>query len=169
MEITSSESFVQYYGRLRQRTKSVADCIPPESIEWTYAEGRFTLGDIVRHVAAIERYMWAEIVQLKPSRYTGCGRDLADGYDEVVAYMDRLHAESLAIFGALSNADLARKCVTPDGASLRTWKWLRALCEHEIHHRGQLYIYLGMLDVKTPPLYGLTSEEVASRGAGTFD
>ncbi|GEM_PF-4285679 len=29
-----------------------------------------------------------------------------------------------------------------------------------IHHRGQSYLYLLMLDVETPPLYGLTSEEV---------
>jgi len=32
--------------------------------------------------------------------------------------------------------------------------------EHEIHHRGQLYTMLGMLDVPTPPIYGMTSGEV---------
>ena len=39
----------------------------------------------------------------------------------------------------------------------------RARVEHEVHHRGQIYIYLGMLGVKTPALYGLTSEEVKAR------
>ena len=39
----------------------------------------------------------------------------------------------------------------------------RAMVEHEVHHRGQIYIYLGMLGVKTPPIYGLTSEEVKAR------
>lgn len=34
------------------------------------------------------------------------------------------------------------------------------MIEHEIHHRGQIYLYLSMLNVETPPLYGLTSEEV---------
>jgi uncharacterized damage-inducible protein DinB len=37
------------------------------------------------------------------------------------------------------------------------------MIEHEIHHRGQLYLYLGLLDVPTPPIYGLTSEEVRER------
>jgi uncharacterized damage-inducible protein DinB len=37
--------------------------------------------------------------------------------------------------------------------------------EHEIHHRGQIYLYLAMLGVKTPPLYGLTSEQVRARSA----
>jgi len=37
------------------------------------------------------------------------------------------------------------------------------MVEHEIHHRGQIFIDLGMLGVKTPPIYGLTSEEVKAR------
>ena len=37
------------------------------------------------------------------------------------------------------------------------------MTEHEVHHRGQIYLYLGMLGVKTPPLFGLTSEEVRAR------
>jgi uncharacterized damage-inducible protein DinB len=39
------------------------------------------------------------------------------------------------------------------------------MVEHEVHHRGQMYLMLGMLDVPTPPLYGLTSEEVRARSA----
>ena len=34
---------------------------------------------------------------------------------------------------------------------------------HEIHHRGQLYTMLGMLNVPTPPIFGLTSDDVRSR------
>jgi len=37
------------------------------------------------------------------------------------------------------------------------------MIEHEVHHRGQIYMYLGMLDVATPPIYGLTEEEVKRR------
>jgi uncharacterized damage-inducible protein DinB len=40
------------------------------------------------------------------------------------------------------------------------------MVEHEIHHRGQIYTYLAMLDVPTPPIYGLTSEEVRARSVG---
>jgi uncharacterized damage-inducible protein DinB len=34
------------------------------------------------------------------------------------------------------------------------------MIEHEIHHRAQIYVYLGVLGVTTPPLFGLTSEQV---------
>jgi uncharacterized damage-inducible protein DinB len=77
--------------------------------------------------------------------------------------MDRLHAESLALFGQLSDEDLQRKCLTPAGTPITTWKWLRAMVEHESHHRGQIYLMLGMLGVKTTPLFGLTAEEVQAR------
>jgi uncharacterized damage-inducible protein DinB len=81
----------------------------------------------------------------------------------VLAFFHQLHQESMAIFGRLSPEDLQKKCVTPGNAPITLWKWLRAMVEHEIHHRAQMYIYLGMLGIATPPLYGLTSEEVKAR------
>jgi uncharacterized damage-inducible protein DinB len=165
MEIKSAAGFLEYWDSLRKRTRRVVTYIPPERLEWTHRSGAFTLGDLVRHLATIERYMYAETVAGRPSRYAGCGRELADGYDAVLAYFDRLDAESRAIIGGLSDADLQRKCRTPAGSEITTWKWLRAMCEHEVHHRGQIYLMLGLLDVATPPLFGLTSEEVRDRSA----
>lgn len=110
--------------------------------------------------------MFAENVAGRPSRYPGHDASLAAGYDAVVAYFDRMHAEALEIFGALSDDRLRERCDTPGGVSLPVWKWLRAMIEHEVHHRGQLYLMLGMLGVATPPLYGLTSEEVRQRSRG---
>ena len=50
--------------------------------------------------------------------------------------------------------------MTPAGAEITVWKWLRSMIEHEIHHRGQIYTYLHLLEQESPPLYGLTSEQV---------
>lgn len=163
MEIPRIEPFLDYYRKIRGRTLRVARCIPAERIEWSPIDGRWTFGDLLRHLGALERWMFAETVQGKPSRYPGCGRDLADGYEQVFAFLERTHAESLEIFGRLTPDDLQGRCRTPAGATLPVWKWLRALVEHEIHHRGQIYLYLAHLGVPTPPLYGLTSEEVLER------
>lgn len=143
----------------------VVRCVPADKLDWTYREGKFTMGDLVRHIAATERYLFAEVAQGKPSRYPGCGKELADGYENVLGFMARLHQESMEILAGLSQEDLQRKCITPDGLPITAWKWLRAMVEHEIHHRGQIYLYLGMLGVPTPPIFGLTSEEVLQRSA----
>jgi len=163
MEINSIDPFLSYWESVRGRTRRVVQRIPPDEIEWSHETGRFTLGDIVRHLAAIERWMYAETVKGRPSKYAGCRRDLADGYEAVVNYLDDRHAESVEIFRTLSDADLKTKCTTPAGTHITTWKWLRAMVEHEAHHRGQIYMMLGMLGVDTPPLYGLTEEEVRAR------
>jgi uncharacterized damage-inducible protein DinB len=163
MEIRDLNNFLEYLNKVHERTVRVIRCIPPDRLDWSYAPGKFTLGDLVRHIAAIERNMFAENVQGKPSRYAGCGKELADGYDQVLQFMESKHRESVEIFSRLSPDDLNRKCETPGGVSITVWKWLRSMVEHEIHHRGQIYLYLAMLGVATPPLYGLTSEQVKER------
>jgi uncharacterized damage-inducible protein DinB len=163
MEIRSVPAFLDYWEKVRERTRRVADRIPEDKLEWTWKAGKFSPGDIVRHLAGIERWMYAENVQGKPSRYPGHGPELASGLSAVGRYMENAHAESMEIFRGLSDADLARKCETPGGAALAIGKWLRLMVEHEIHHRGQLYLELSMLGIETPPIYGLTSEEVRAR------
>lgn len=163
MEIHHAKEFVSYYGNLRKRTLAVANLIPPDKFEWTPTEGKFTFGDLLRHLASIERYMYAENAQLKPSLYPGHGRELADGAEAVLGYLNRCHDEAMQIFASLSDDDLQKECVTPAGAKLRVAKWLRTLAEHEVHHRGQIYVYLGLIGIQSPPLYGLTSETVRER------
>lgn len=165
MEVHTIQPFLQYFGSVRERTMRVARCIPPDKIEWTYAPGRFTLGDLLRHLGLTERYLWGENVQGRPSRYQAHGTEFADGYEKVLAFVGKMHGESLEIFSRLTDEDLQKKCTTPDGAPITTWKWLRLMVEHEIHHRGQMYMYLSLLGVATPPLYGLTSEQVRARAA----
>jgi uncharacterized damage-inducible protein DinB len=152
-----------YWEKVRQRTLKVIARVPLEKFDWRYAEGKFSFADIIRHLATIERYMYAENVQLKPSLYPGHGPELADGPENVIAFFNRLHQESVAVFSRLSADDLQRKCVTPGGTPITVWKWLRAMVEHEVHHRSQIYTYLGMLGIPTPPIYGLTSEEVREK------
>src|SRR6185503_15312091 len=105
MEIRSVKQFLHYWEGVRGRTRRVIGCIQLDRLEWTYRPGSFTLGDLVRHLATIERYMYAETVAGRPSRYQGCGRELADGYSEVLDFFDRLDSEATAIIGRLSDAD----------------------------------------------------------------
>ncbi|PJJ59477.1 DinB family protein [Hymenobacter chitinivorans] len=164
MEIHTVASFLDYHERIRQRTDKLVALVPADQLEWRCRPGSFSIGDTIRHIVAIERYLYAEVAAGRPSTYRGCGRDLADGPAAVLDFYWRLRAESTGIFRALTDQDLPRKCLTPGQGPIALWKWLRALVEHEIHHRGQLYLLLAMTGVPTPPIFGLTSEEVISLG-----
>ena len=165
MRILEIEPFLAYFEGFRGRTLRVADRIPADRIEWAYREDKFTFGDLLRHLGAIERYMFTENACGRPSRYPGHSADLAAGYDAVRSFLDRMHVESVELLSRLRPADLTKKCVTPAGIEITVWKWLRAMVEHEAHHRGQLYLYLAMLGIEAPPLYGLTEEEVLERSS----
>ena len=60
MPIPDAADFTEQFEKVRGRTLRVARSIPRDKMEWTFREGRFTFGDILRHLAATERYMWAE-------------------------------------------------------------------------------------------------------------
>lgn len=167
MEVTRVASFLEYFERVHQRTRRVVACVREEDLEWSPAPRRMTAGDLIRHLAGTERYMYAETVHGRPSIFQGHGRDVADGLAATVAYYDRLHDESRALFAQLTDARLAEKCETPGGAPISVAKWLRAMVEHEAHHRGQLYFILGVRGVPTPPIFGLTAEEVIARSAAS--
>jgi uncharacterized damage-inducible protein DinB len=168
MQMSTTE-FVHYWNSIRERTRRVVVLIPNDDLEWTYAPGRWTFGDLVRHLAGIERGMYAETALGRPSAYPGHDRSLAEGRDAVLRYLDDSHAESVAIFQSLTQEQWNGKCTTPAGTAITTWKWLRAMVEHEAHHRGQIYLMLGMRGIKTPQIFGLTEEEVRERSRPARD
>jgi uncharacterized damage-inducible protein DinB len=100
-------------------------------------------------------------VDNRPCGYVTHGREPAGGC-ALPAFLDRPHEESNAQFGALTPEMLMGKYATSEGTRLTTWKWLRMMPEHEIHHHGQTYTMLGLLNVP-PPLYGTTATAVQAR------
>lgn len=163
MEIHSLPEFLHYFQRIHERTAHVVACIPADKMNWSPLPGKFTLADQVRHIACINRWMYAENACFRPSRFNGNGPELADGKVEVLLFFEEMHRQSMAIFEKLTPENLMAKTSTPAGTPIILWKWLRAMVEHEVHHRSQIYLSLSILGVETQPLFGLTAEQVASR------
>ena len=154
-------TFLDYFEKVRGRTMRVAAVIPEEAFETSPVGSGFTFGGLLRHLAGIEREMYAENAAGRQSTYSG--HDAVRGKTATIEHMERLHAEAMEIFRSIGDEGMLRPCTTPGGASMATWKWLRLMIEHEAHHRGQIYTYLQVLGVAASPVYGLTSEEVRER------
>ncbi|HPH86734.1 MAG TPA: DinB family protein [Ferruginibacter sp.] len=168
MEFTKVSSFITYYETVRDITNKVISVIPEDKMNWSYYPGKFSIADLLRHIAAIERNLFAEVIQGKPSRYAGCGSELADSYVEIVNYFQEMHEQSMRIFSSLTDADLGRKITTLNGREVSISNFLRALVIHETHHRGALIIYLNLLGTSTPPVLGLTEEQVVQLSKSTL-
>ena len=163
MDVTSVTSFVSYWEKIHARTARVIDVIPRDRFDWRPLDDSFSFADLIRHLAAIERYMFAENVSGRWSAYPGHGPELAAGADQVLELYRTLHNQAVELVSELEDSDLLLPCTTPGGTTMSRAKWLRAMIEHEAHHRGQIYLMLKLLGVPTPPLYGLTSEQVLEK------
>jgi len=159
------DDFLQHFEQVRERTMRVVAAIPEDKVEWTCRPGEFSFGDLARHIAATERWVFAECARGKASRYKGCGRALAEGRDGVIAFMEKMHAESMEIFRAMTEEDFLKKGTSPEGKPVTAWRMLRAMLEHEAHHRGQMYVYLGILGVAAHPLYTLNEPQLRKLSA----
>lgn len=160
MEIHTIESFLHYFEGVRERTLRVVRLVPEDKLEWRHTSGVFSPGDLARHIAATERYTFAENVMGQPNRYPGCGTELAQGKEAIQAFMQRMHTETVDLLRGMKPEDLERKGVDPEGHPITAWKLLRAMVEHEVHHRGEIYVYLALLGIPRPPLYKLTEPEL---------
>jgi uncharacterized damage-inducible protein DinB len=160
MDVQNIESFLAYFETIRERTLRALRAVPVDKLEWRHTEGVFSAGDLARHIAAVERYTFAEGVLGRPTIYRGCGTDLAEGLDNVIAFMNTMHGETVTMLSGLTPEDLQAKGKSATGQPITAWKLLRAMVEHEVHHRGELYLYLALLGAPRPPLYGLTEQEL---------
>ncbi len=47
-----------------------------------------------------------------------------------------------------------------EGPPVKAWRILLAMAEHEVHHRSQLAVYLALMGVEPPQIYGLKIEDI---------
>lgn len=157
--IQNTHSFVEYFDSIRRRTMNFVRLIPPDQFDWSPREVEFTCGDLVRHLAATEQTFVGAAINGQ-WRYRGHDRALASTLDAAIAYLDAGHAEAMTALRSLNDAELDQPRPSLKGPPAKAWRWLMAMVEHEIHHRSQLAVYLMLLGVKPPHLYGLGVEDV---------
>ena len=81
----SATEFLEHLARVHERTRRIVLLIPSADLEWAPGPGRFTLGGLARHLAGVERWMYAETVHDRPSRYAGAGPETVAHYGHGLA------------------------------------------------------------------------------------
>ncbi|HOC18980.1 MAG TPA: DinB family protein [Vicinamibacterales bacterium] len=147
-------------------TRRLLERVPADRFDWRPHEKSRSLGQLATHLAAIPR--WGVLVlQTTQSDIAGQpdGDDPAATPQEVLALFDR-HAGTLRAQLAQTEGDgplLVRWTLEKDGQEVFSLPRVSALrtiaMNHLIHHRGQLTVYLRLLGVPLPPMYGPTADE----------
>lgn len=150
-------------------TRRVLERVPVEThFDWKPHAKSFSLGQLAGHVSNVP--MWGtmtlhtegmDFAQPMPPQPEARTREaLLAHFDErvreLVAALSAADGEALGVTWTARRGDHVIFAL-PRAAILRG-----IVVNHMIHHRGQLSVYLRMLDVPVPSMYGPTADEPGS-------
>jgi len=145
-------------------TRRLLERLPDDRLQWSPHERSRTAADLATHVANLPT--WAtpvldqislDLSALPPRRAALASRsEILQLFDDSAARardrMDKTDAEYTALWRLDREGQVM--FTVPRLIAFRTF-----VLNHLIHHRGQLTVYLRLLDVRLPPLYGPTADE----------
>jgi uncharacterized damage-inducible protein DinB len=146
-------------------TRRHLERLPDERLGWKPHEKSYTLGGLGCHlvdcIAWTERIFTGGGVDVDPATFPTCR---AASVAELLAELDAVVARSREALAAASDEALLEPWrlelkgrllfERPKGPVFRDF-----VLKHLIHHRGQLTVYLRLLDVPLAPTYGPTADE----------
>ena len=144
-------------------TRRLLERVPADRLDWKPHAKSKTLGELATHLTELPRFgvrFEKDVFQIGSEKVPTM-RNAA----EFLARFDENVAAARAGIARMPDARMEEEfAVTrPNGEvffSLKRRSLLRrVLLSHSIHHRGQLTVYLRLLDVPLPPIYGPTADE----------
>ncbi len=144
------DSYIRNWKRIHKQTTRVMALVPDDQYDWRPAPTSMTLGELMNHLWLSELGFVEGVLNGERTERPAPLRNTA----ELVAAFDQTHAAAAEHVATLTPEQL-EETVTLFGPEypLKRRVILNMLHEHEIHHRGQLYVYLRMLGCALPALY----------------
>jgi uncharacterized damage-inducible protein DinB len=152
-------------GQEAATTRRVLERVPEDKFAWRPHPKSMSLGQLAMHVATIPegitRIAQTDEFEVSPANFTP---QQPQSRDEILAAMDsgiRTAQEYLAgLTDSTAAATWRAKAQGRELMAMPRIAMLRALLlNHWYHHRGQLSVYLRLLDVPVPSIYGPSADE----------
>ena len=160
------EALLPEFDREMTTTRKVLERVPNESLGWKPHTKSFSLGELASHVARLPTFASETLNRSEFDAGSLRPPMSLSSLSEVLAAFDANTSAARAALAARSDADLmATWTLKRNGTPLYSMPKavvLRSLVlSHLIHHRGQLSVYLRLLDVSVPSIYGPSADEPA--------
>lgn len=153
--------------------RRVLERAPEEKFEWRPHPKSGTMGWLVSHLATLPtmavRTIQAESHEIAPGGQPPSGPPQLKTRKEALELFDKNRDAARAAIASASDEHLMKTWTLffngktvfsmPRAAVLRS-----AFMNHTIHHRAQLTVYLRLIDIPVPALYGPSADEQFSEG-----
>ena len=159
----SIAEFLSEFEREAATTRRVLERVPADKLTWKPHDKSMSIGKLAIHIAVGQGYLstWfrEDVFSFAPSPTPdpASTEEIVAAHDaSVVAVRENLSTLTDASLAAEWSAKMGDKTLLamPRGIAIRT-----LLLSHYYHHRGQLSVYLRLLDVKVPSIYGPSADE----------
>ena len=160
-----NQSFIPELQHESSSTRKMLEKVPAEKFGWKPHQKSMTLGRLAGHVAEIPD--WLTIILTTDEFDIASGtfqRTIPETSEELMEKFERSYKKALETLQAATDESLMQKWTfkkaghtvfsVPRIAALRSF-----VISHFIHHRGQLSVYLRLLDVPVPGMYGPSGDE----------
>lgn len=165
---TVSSSILPVFDQVMAGTRQHLEAIPDDRLDWRPHEKSYTLGQLGSHLANIPGWTMPTLAQdeldVAPENpEESAPQPEYDSATQMVAAFDEAAGQARAMIESMPDdafmeswtlrAGGEEKFTLPKIAVLQTF-----ILEHMIHHRGQLTVYLRMLDVPVKQTFGPTAD-----------
>ena len=149
-------------------TRKTLERVPEEKFDWKPHDRSMTMGGLATHVANIPTWAARAIrhdsFDMAPQGGPPQRATLVTSRDELLETFDKNIADARAAIADASDEHLMTKwSLLSGGETVMTLPRVVVLrsfvMNHQIHHRGQLSVYLRLNDVPVPALYGPSADE----------
>lgn len=162
--MSTAQRFIQEIQQEAIKNKAMLERIPDPKLSWKPHEKSMTIGRLGMHIAELPR--WVERCL--------ASKEYDMGSVPYNPNIPKTHAEIMAEFEKQLKSALQVLETAPESAFQETWQFrrgdkviydlpraevIRRQLNHIIHHRGQLSVFLRLLDVPVPGTYGPTADE----------
>jgi uncharacterized damage-inducible protein DinB len=163
-----SEALIPEFDQEMATTRRVLERVPEVKYGWKPHEKSMTAGRLASHIC--EMGMWASMTMttgefdFNPGGKQAFPAFNAASKTELLAEFDKQTANGRAALAAASNEEYMKNwALKNNGQVLFTMPKVVVIrsfvFNHIVHHRGQLSVYLRLLDVPVPSIYGPSADE----------
>lgn len=154
-------------------TRKILAVVPTDKLEWRPHEKSMTLGRLASHVAEIphwvNRPLENEEFDMAAQAYKPAN---CQSTEELLELFETKLSAAIAALEKATDADFERQWTFRRGEhillQLSRYEAIRYMMgNHQVHHRGQLSVFLRLLDVPIPGMYGPSADDVAQMQAAT--
>ena len=144
--------------------RKILERVPETNFSWKPHEKSMTLGRLASHIAELPARCATIITTENYVRQPGTAPFLASSSAELVSRFDTTSSEARTALAELSEDQLSviwsLKMGDRTMASMpRVMAIRRVFMNHLIHHRAQLGVFLRLLDVPIPGMYGPSADD----------